>query len=535
VTIPWSAEARSACSSRLLAVQNPQMLRLPALVRGELVWPAQLTADELEGAVSAPGPARIGDTYVVRGSTIGARQRFLVMPYADPAELIEHDRTHLSRCLHNLPFDSVLDYVGDLTQHLRTDGEVVREALAAFKADSVATEPGGGVFMEAVLGLLPGLFDPRQVQSAVAAELDHSGVRGRDLLDGWVPMSGRQEAGVNMRIADAVFGSSGSSGPVYRHEQALLRAIPTRQLHITASNAPVIPALSLLRAVATKGAAVVKCSARSWLVSTILIFALEHLRDHPITHHLSLVYWCGGDSRVEKVLLANDAFDRVVAWGGAEAVSSIRSRTTIPTILFEPRVGISLIGRGAFESDLRETVVRAVADSLVENQAACTASLVHYVEADDSQALQYCRALQMALAQWDAAVPHELSQQARGLMRRMRREALVGGRWFVNGTWSHISSAVVYAPHSFDLSVHPMSRCIVVRRVDSLEAALEHVDRRVSAAGVWPKDCWVGLRDLLAARGVTTVAPLGESERRWAGMPHDGTRPLDRLVNWTVA
>jgi hypothetical protein len=530
-----TTEGVSARVSRLVAVQNPQVLRLPALVRGELVWPAQPTADDLDDMVSTPGPARVGDTYVVCGSNLGARQRFLVMPYADPARLIEHDRTHLSRCLHDLPFDSVLDYLADLTELLRTDGEVVREAVARFTTDSAATGPSGGVLMEAVLEMLPGLFDPRHVQSAVAAELDHPGVRGRDLLDGWVPIGGRHEDGVNIRIADAVYGDNDSSGPAYSRGEALLRAIPTRQLHITASNALLIPALSLMRALATKGAAVVKCSARSWLVSTILIFALEQLRDHPITHHLSLVYWCGGDSSVEKVLLGDGAFDRVVAWGGADAVSGISSRTMIPTILFEPRVGISLIGRGALESDLRETVVRAVADSLVENQAACTASLVHYVEADDAQALQYCRALQMALAQWDAGLPHELSNQARGLMRRMRREALVGGRWFVNGTWPHISSAVVYAPHSFDLSIHPMSRCIVVRRVHSLEAALEHVDRRVSAAGVWPKDRWVGLRDLLAARGVTTVAPLGESERRWAGMPHDGTRPLDRLVNWAVA
>jgi hypothetical protein len=256
--------------------------------------------------------------------------------------------------------------------------------------------------------------------------------------------------------------------------------------------------------------------------------------DHPLTRHTSLVYWRGGDRSVEDVLLAGDAFDRVVVWGGASTIDSVRSRTTIRTILFEPRVGMSLIGREAFDGDLWDVAVRATVDSLVDGQAACTASLVHYVETDEDGAHRYCLALRDALARWDAAVPHLPSTEARAALRRLRREELVGARWYVNGRWPDVTSAVVSSPHPFDLSAHPMSRCVVVRRVDDLDTALRFVGRGVSAVGVWPRERWAELRGPLAARGVTTVAPLGETDRRWPEMPHDGMRPLSELVNWTV-
>lgn len=527
----WTADAPERLTDRV----EPGVLQLPALVRGELVWPPRFSLDQLGCIAPGPDPVRHGDAYVVPFYIPGGDQRFAVLPYADPARLVEQDRIHLARCLHELPFRAVLDYVAELRELLREDGELVQDVLAAYRADP-AVPVVSDTLLEALLEMLPGLFDPAGIEAAVAAELDQPGGRGRDLMDGWVHVGIRQQDGVNIRIADEVFAEPGAPAAAYARQPALLRAIPTRQLHITAGNAPVIPALSLLRALTTKGAAVVKTPVRSWLVPTILALAMHRLgRGHPLTHHTSIAYWRGGDRAVEDVLLDASAFDRVVVWGSAETIASVRARTTVPVITFEPRVGMSLIGREAFDTDLREVVVRATADSMVENQAACTASLVHYVEADEAQALRYCQALQAALARWDAGLPHRPSPQARALLRRLRRDALVGARWFVNGRWPDVTSAVVYTPHPFDLSTHPMSRCVIVRRVDDLAAALRYVDRGVAGVGVWPLDRWVELRDVLAARGVTTVAPLGESERRWSGMPHDGLRPLSQLINWTVA
>jgi Acyl-CoA reductase (LuxC) len=520
----------SAAPRLLPAVADAAVLSLPALVRGELVHPPPPTGRQL--AAVGDVPTRCGDAYVVPYPASAADgRRFVVLPYADPARVLEPDLTHLSACLHDLPFTAVLEHVAALHERLRPDGEVVQEVLAAARRWwPGAYEPGPQ--LSALLSVPAGLFDPAEVAAAVETDLGDRSSSGAELLDGWVPVRGGRHDGMAVRVAGALFGQADDpsrAGP-------LLRAVPTRQVHVTAGNSPVIPALSLLRAAACKGAAVIKSPVGSWLVSTALALALHRLgRADPLTHHTSLVYWRGGDHAVEDVLFAEGAFDRVVVWGNAATIASVRARATARTVLFEPRVGMSLVGREAFDTDLADVLRRACADSLIDDQAACTASLVHYVEGDDGQVLRYCAALRQALARWDAALPHRPTPEAAALWRRLRREELVGAHWFINGRWPEPTSAVVYAPHPFDLSAHPMSRCVVVRRVDDLHAALRFVDRRVSAVGVWPPRRWEELRGPLAARGVTTVAPLGETERRWFGGPHDGMRVLAELVNWVVA
>jgi hypothetical protein len=88
-------------------------------------------------------------------------------------------------------------------------------------------------------------------------------------------------------------------------------------------------------------------------------------------------------------------------------------------------------------------------------------------------------------------------------------------------------------PTEFDISSHPMCRCVVVRRVESLRDALAFLHSGVSTVGVYPEARRVELLDEIAARGVSNVLPLGECERAYAGMPHDGMRILSELVSWT--
>jgi hypothetical protein len=65
-----------------------------------------------------------------------------------------------------------------------------------------------------------------------------------------------------------------------------------------------------------------------------------------------------------------------------------------------------------------------------------------------------------------------------------------------------------------------------------LEAALPWIGSAVGTAGVFPACAMMALRDALAAAGVSQVFPLGDGERAWAGMPHDGMRILSELVSW---
>lgn len=522
-----------------------EVWRVPALVKGRLVLPADLPAESLRSAApDGPGPTGGRQSFRVEGAHVirrplfdrrtlepAAEERFLVLPDVDPRALVETDLGELARGLYRLPFREVVAYAGALREALTDLGP----ALEAVAQRAKAASPVHDRALDVLFEVLPELLDPQGLAEAVDRELGSDGIPGTHFLDGWVGVPAAGHRGATARMRDAIFrapGDGAGSGP-------RVRAMPTRQLHVTAGNAPVVPFVSILRALATKGAAVVKSPAESTESATILALAMSRVDPegrHPITRHTSLVYWPGGDRRIEDVLFAPGSFDRLVVWGSPETVESVRARAgTAKTVFLNPRFGVSLIGREAFRDGLEAVAVRASCDSLIENQAACTSSLVHYVEASEEDALAYCRTLKEVLARWDLALPHRLSRAALGRLRRLRRGELVGGAWFENGPWPQTTSLVVYMPTEFDLSVHPMCRCVVVRRVDELREALAFVHAGVSAAGVYPEARREDLLDELAARGVSNVFPLGECERSYAGMPHDGMRVLSELVNWTSA
>jgi hypothetical protein len=527
------------------------VFRLPALIKGELVFAPRISRDRLRQAAAAatrpgaeegaqnPGATadaaqsfRFEGAQVVSlprpGSPAGERQ-FLLFPQVRPDALIETDQSALARELYALPFREVMDYVGALREELRRDGGA-RQAVTSY---AKAASPLAGEAFDILFRTLPEMLDPPSLAEAVDRELGNAEAPGTRYLDGWVTVPARTHEGMTARLSAQLFGKGGARRAAAFRPR--LRAMPTRQLHITAGNSALVPFLSIVRALATKSAAVIKSPAESTAPAVLLALAMRAVDPrHPITRHTSLVYWKGGDRRVEDALFAQGAFDRIVVWGSPETVRSVGARSGFTkTIFLNPRYGVSFIGREALSRGVGEAAVRAAADTLVANQMACISSLVHYVEGTESQALEYCRVLKEVLARWDRALPHTLSRPSLGKLRLLRRRDFLGGTWFENGRWPQTTSLVVYMPTEFDVSSHPMCRCVVVRSVESLNDALPFLHSGVSTLGVYPEARRRELRDEIAARGVSNIFPLGECERAYAGMPHDGMRVLSELVSWT--
>lgn len=460
----------------------------------------------------------------------GQPRHVAVFPRLDPRQLVENDVDALMRDLFQLPFARILDYLGAL-ERVTSSGDTKTRAVANF----LRAVPGLNCRNIEVAALaLPHLVRPHFVRAAVDTELGDAGAgSGTRYLDDWVAIDaevlGGAAAQTAARLAPGSFEESGVRRP-------RLRAMPTRQLHITAGNSVMTALVSVVRAFATKGAAVIKTTVETAPAMTVVAHALlEADPRHPLVRHTSLVYWPGGDENIERSLFKRSSFDRVVAWGSEPTLRSISARTRAPKlILFRPRVGMSFLGRETFRDAVDQVAWRAATDVMIENQHACTSSLVHYVEGSHEQALAYCRALQSALRTWDDAMPEPPSRAAIGSLRRLRRGELATGAWFENVTGGAVTSAVVYASQEVDLSAHPMSRLVVVRRVDDLQSALAYVNDTVAAVGVHPEARRVELRDALAARGVSNVCALGECERAFAGIPHDGMRPLHDLVSWVA-
>jgi hypothetical protein len=120
-----------------------------------------------------------------------------------------------------------------------------------------------------------------------------------------------------------------------------------------------------------------------------------------------------------------------------------------------------------------------------------------------------------------------------GKIRLLRRGEWLNGTWFENSVGGELSSAVVYMPGVVDLSRHPLSRLVVVKRVPHIEDVAHTLSAAVASAGIFPDEAIPRLRHALAAVGVSNVLPLGEGEGVYPGIPHDGMRVLSELVNWT--
>ena len=64
---------------------------------------------------------------------------------------------------------------------------------------------------------------------------------------------------------------------------------------------------------------------------------------------MSAVYWRGGDDATERVLYRPQYFDKIVAWGGGDAINNV-IKYLMPgfqLVSFDPKTSISMVGREA--------------------------------------------------------------------------------------------------------------------------------------------------------------------------------------------
>jgi hypothetical protein len=518
----------------LFAIDDQGVARLPVLVAGALLVPELPSADKIEEAIgSGLRSVDVGETHLVMADAeVEGRKllRCLALPrISDPAALLPRDIGDQIQRLHPLDFGAVAAYVDAIGQAMAPAGAVVSRALPLAIACSDQPE----IFVRLGFADVHAAFDGAALGRAVDRELEYNGQPGRAYLNGWVVIPDDIAAGA-MAIARAEMGGTTAATPRKRR----LRAVPTTQLHITAGNSPVVPAISALRAFATKGAVTVKLPSGALVAGAAFALAMHVTApEHPLTRHASIAYWPGGEEAVESVLLRHGAFERIVVWGSRASVDAVASHAAgTKTLVFNPRYGISLIGRAALAPGMiDEAARRAAQDTFVWNQQACIASLVHYAEGSGEEIDRYCAALTKELARWDVAHGHHPDRAMVGRIRAARRGELSDGKWAVNGPPVAPTSAVVRMDRGFDLSAHPQARVVVVRAVNDLAETLNLVHPGVSSVGVFPVERLDRLRDEICGRGVTSVIPLGEADTLFAGAPHDGMRPLSELVSWSVS
>lgn len=526
------------CRKHGLLSVDANLIRVPFLVKGNLIIPPALSREEVVQAFASEDDttnylklphAQLTREPIIDRNTMTLTPEYLyrVLPPVDPHDLIEVDFDELVRGPYSLSVEAILEYLEAITETLRANRVLIEQVRDLSRLTSMHPD----IFLDIAFETLTVGLDTQSAKDMIENELSLWGISGSALLEGWVEVPSTVIPGIAPLIAHSL---RGARHPRDESTRTLIRAMPTRQLHITAGNAPQIPLISALRLILTKSAGVIKSPFEAIMPGALLALAATvAAEDHPLTRHLSLVYWAGGDEKIENRLFMPVAFDRIVVWGSPESVTSVQDRTAFTkTISFNPRYGISMIGREAFDHDLGNVAFKAATDSMIYNQKACASSQVHYLEASDDQISDYADHLLKILAQWDTTSPQFIHPSKQGQLKRMKRGKFSQAKWMTNTEDGAFKSGVVIVPGEFDIFDHPMCRLVMIRQVNDLNEVLDYLHQGVSMVGVYPEERRVSLRDQIVARGVSSVLPLGQCERLFPGAPHDGMIVLNQLVDW---
>jgi long-chain-fatty-acyl-CoA reductase len=310
-----------------------------------------------------------------------------------------------------------------------------------------------------------------------------------------------------------------------RREEAYVRAFPLgRTVHLLVGNVPVSSVVSIVRALVTKNLCVAKLASTDPItpVSLALSF-LDVDPQHPVTRALSVVYWPHDDPLGTELVRTADA---VCAWGGRDAVDWARRQTATEAsfVLFGPKRSVALVGRAAD----RTQAARALAhDVCAYDQRACFSVQQVFVEGLDQA---FVESIEHALDDYREILPlgRQSFDQAAAVSIARVEELFLDSQVLVD---DHRSWTLVVRPPGPVLN-HPQGRTLYVHPVDRLQEALPFLGPDVQTVAAAPWEVLTGLRDRIAATGVSRMVELGLNNVFRIGGAHDGLYPLNRLVRY---
>jgi hypothetical protein len=247
---------------------------------------------------------------------------------------------------------------------------------------------------------------------------------------------------------------------------------------------------------------------------------------------MSAVYWQGGDASIERTLYRPQYFDKIVAWGGGEAINHVIQYLGpgIQLVSFDPKSSISMIGREALDSaeSIADVAERLAADTSVFNQEACLASRFAFVEGERPEVESLCAQLARLLA-----VDRDFaSAQSPPLPGEVRDEIQVMEAMGEVKVWGSFDGRGLVILSAEPVEFHPTNKTSNVVIVGSLNDAVRYVNVATQTIGVYPYERKALLRDRLAGAGAQRVCRLGTANAHVLGSPHDAMYPLQRFVNW---
>lgn len=315
-----------------------------------------------------------------------------------------------------------------------------------------------------------------------------------------------------------------------------VRAWPPRLIHMMAGNSPMAAVASIAQGALVKAVNLFKMpSSDPFTTVAVLRTMMDIDPDHPVVRSMSAVYWRGGDESIERTLYRPQYFDKIVAWGGGDAINNVIQYLGpgFQLVSFDPKSSISMIGREAFasEASLAEAAERAAIDVSVLDQEACLSSRYLFVEGDIAQIDGFCARLADELAKERSHSSAKVAPLPLETREEIEVMSLMDEGYRL---WGSPDGRGLVIRSAEPVEFHPTNKTANVVPVAALREALRFVNVATQTVGVYPDARKAELRDGLAAQGAQRVVRLGSAGGYVVGAPHDAMYPLHRFVHWMV-
>jgi hypothetical protein len=323
------------------------------------------------------------------------------------------------------------------------------------------------------------------------------------------------------------------------------RAFGARCIHIVAGNAPGTSALTVARNAITRGDAIIKTPSNDPLTAAAIARTMIDMApDHPLTRHLSVAYWKGGDTAVEERLYTPRHIEKIVAWGGMASIKHIARyiQPGVELVALDPKLSSTIIGKEVFTDTATMTAVaRALAvDGGGLNQEACSNARVVWVQSGtDREGLdrldRFGRMVYEAILQLPASVSGPAVRLNPALAEEV--EALrVGGEDYYRVIGGGREGAVIVSQMDAPVDFAPLlaNRVLNLVPIDDIETPVRAVTSYTQTIGIYPESLKRNLRDRLSLQGAQRLVTLGHA----LAMPNHGIQdaiePWRRMCRWIV-
>ncbi|WP_340316950.1 acyl-CoA reductase [Rhizorhabdus argentea] len=413
--------------------------------------------------------------------------------------------------LYKIDFSQILDYLEALGSRLNIEenGHMQR-ALDLSIRTSGLSEP----ILRHSFRTIHNLFNRELVSQAADKTI------GIAHLEGWV---------------DHMLGNAG---------RASIRAFGARGVHIIAGNVPEISAITIIRNAVTRSDAIIKTPSNDPLTAMAIARTMvEMAPDHPITRHVSVAYWKGGDEAVEERLYRPANVEKIIAWGGLASIRHISKylQPGIDLITLDPKLSSTIIGREAFVDDatMRSVAELTALDVGAFNQEACVNARVIYAQCGtDAAGLEKANRFGAMVMEEIKALPQHLSGPAVRIDPKLDGElkALrITSEWHkIYGGGPEGAVVVSQIDEPVDFARLLANRVANIVPIDDIEIPVRAVTAYTQTIGIFPEELKRDLRDRLALHGAQRIVSLGGAALTVHTGPQDGIEPLRRMCKWIM-